>query len=498
VTAGFHGTQVVEHGRQRHPQAAPHVRRRQGSLFEEQAIDGILVGAQGDASQGGGDQPTDALIEHKEIEQQGDLPARLLHRSQYYHETVAFTTDSWYVRAMRRVLLALATMAAVSSCTAAASWTGPRPSASPPSVTPDLGRYVGAYRTSDDGIWVLNASGHLLSLRDSTFRRLYPTATVDRFTVGPAFAIPAPTQANVSFHLNGAQADAMTITPIHGQAVAARRLPFTETEVRIPAQGATLAGTITEPLTAGPHPGIVIVHGSEPGERFYYGVWVGLYASLGLTVLAYDKRGHGESTGTYPGEYASGRALDVYASDASVALRFLAAWPGVDARRVGFHGGSQGGWTVPLAIDRYQAPAAFAMLFSAPAVTVDQQDVWAGFSNGSRTMPSASSSAMDAAVRAAPTTGYDPRPVLARVIQPILWVNGGVDRQVPTTVNTEVLRSYHRPNWDIEVLPGVDHGLFENPSGLEPDEAKATMLARGIWDVIATWLARTAGSLPLP
>jgi len=411
---------------------------------------------------------------------------------------VAFTTDPWYLLAMRRVLLALAALVGVTTCTPGTSGNGHSPSPSPlPSLAPDFGRYVGAYQTGGGGTWVINASGHLLNLRDSSFRRLYPTAAIDRFTTGPGFAIPAPVQATVSFHMSGARADAITFTPTHGQSVEARRLPFKETEVRIQAQGATLAGTMTEPLTPGPHPGIVIIHGSEPGERFYYGVWVGLYASLGMTVLAYDKRGHGESTGTYPGELASERALNIYASDASVALRFLAAWPGVDPRRVGFHGGSQGGWTVPLAIDRYHAPAAFALLFSAPAVTVDQQDTWAGFSASSRTLPSASASDMDAAVRAAPTTGYDPRPVLAGVTQPILWVNGAVDRQVPTTVNTEVLRSFHHPNWDIEVLPGVDHGLFENPSGLEPDEAKATMLAGGIWDMIAAWLAKYAGGLPL-
>ncbi len=394
--------------------------------------------------------------------------------------------------------MGLAALAAFTSCASGTSGTGPSRSPSPSrSLTPDFGRYLGAYQTSRNGLWVVNASGHLLSLRDSMFRRLSATGTLDRFTIGPAFDVPTPVQATVSFHMDRQRADALTFTPTYGQSLAAQRLPFKETEVQIQAQDATLAGTITEPLAAGPHPGIVIIHGSEPGQRFYYGVWVGLYASLGLTVLSYDKRGHGESTGRYPGEYASEGALNIYASDASVALRFLAVWPGVDPRRVGFHGGSQGGWTVPLAIERYHAPAAFALLFSAPAVTVDQQDVWAGFSASSRTLPSASASEMDAAVRAAPTTGYDPRPVLARVTLPILWVNGAVDRQVPTTVNTEVLQSFHHPNWDIEVLPGVDHGLFDNPSGLEPDEGQATRLAAGIWDMIAAWLLKNAGSLPL-
>src|SRR4029077_113602 len=106
-------------------------------------------------------------------------------------------------------------------------------------------------------------------------------------------------------------------------------------------------------------------HGAEPGERYFYDIWVGIYAGLGLDVLTYDKRGIASSTGRSPGEYPTEEALQVYADDARVALGFLAAWPGVDPKRVGFHGGSQGGWTVPLAIAR-DAGAAFAILVSAP------------------------------------------------------------------------------------------------------------------------------------
>jgi hypothetical protein len=54
----------------------------------------------------------------------------------------------------------------------------------------------------------------------------------------------------------------------------------------------------------------------------------------------------------------------------------------------------------------------------------------------------------------------------------------------------------HHPNWDIEILPSVDHGLFENPGGLEPDQAKATKLASGLWDLISGFLARTVGGSP--
>ena len=398
---------------------------------------------------------------------------------------------------MRRREAAVAALLLVLGGCAPTSTAEGSPSPGPSIQIASFERYVGAYRTSDRVTYIVNGHGHLLNLQDSTFRQLYPTSIQDRFTIGRAFAVPTPKEAGVTFRMVGARADQLTLKPVKGTPVIGDRLQFKETEVQIPTTGgAVLAGTVTEPLTSGRHPGIAIIHGSGPGPRIDYGIWVGLYASLGLTVLAYDKRGNGSSTGRYPGEFASDAALEIYATDAAATLRFLASWPTVDPRRVGFHGGSQGGWVASLAIARHQAPAAFAVLVSCPAVSVDQQGVWADFSAGSTTLPSASPEAMDAAVRATESSGYVPATVLATIRQPMLWVNGAVDRQVPTTVNAEILRSLHHSNWDIEILPSVDHGLFENSSGLEPDDAKATKLASGLGDLIATWLARTVGVSP--
>jgi len=39
---------------------------------------------------------------------------------------------------------------------------------------------------------------------------------------------------------------------------------------RSPPTAAVLAATITEPLTPGPHPGIVIIHGVRTGQRIDY------------------------------------------------------------------------------------------------------------------------------------------------------------------------------------------------------------------------------------
>ena len=392
---------------------------------------------------------------------------------------------------MKGIVGVLAIVMLAGGCTSKATTTStPGPTATP--LMADFAHYIGAYRSAKGLAFVINGHGHLLNLQDSSFRQLYPTAVPDHFTMGRAFAIPSPIDARVRFRRSGDRADQLTITPIGGGAIVAARQLFKETEVRVPANGAVLAGTVTEPITPGPRPGIVIVHGSGPGPRIDYGIWVGLYATLGLTVLAYDKRGNGASSGTYPGEFASEDNLNIYAADAAAMLKFLSSWPGVDPRRVGFHGGSQGGWVAPLAIDRFHAPASFAIFASAPAVTVDQQGLWADIAGSSSAAPSFSSD-VEAQLRAQ-ATGYDPRPVLTRLTQPMIWFNGAVDRSVPTPLNTEILRGLHHSNWEIDVLPGVDHGLFENASGSEADEAGATRLATGLWDLIATWLGAHVGS----
>jgi hypothetical protein len=103
---------------------------------------------------------------------------------------------------------------------------------------------------------------------------------------------------------------------------------------------------------------------------------------------------------------------------------------GVDPHRVGFHGGSQGGWTVPLAIQR-QTATAFAVLVSGPAVSVDQQGVWQSYTGGSRRVPSAPQSEIDAALRS-PGSGYNPVPVLQATATPVLWLNSAKDGQAAT------------------------------------------------------------------
>ena len=106
------------------------------------------------------------------------------------------------------------------------------------------------------------------------------------------------------------------------------RLPFRQLEVRFPSGGVTLSGTLTVPPGAGPHPAVAWVHGSGRTERAYLPDLQALLLHHGIAVLAYDKRGIGQSGGSYPGESPYPSTIDVLARDADAAVRFLAAPPG--------------------------------------------------------------------------------------------------------------------------------------------------------------------------
>jgi len=361
--------------------------------------------------------------------------------------------------------------------------TGGSPAATPtpvPASMESLLPYYGSYAMAGGDTVVIARLGWFFDLGDAAYRTIYAGGSPGRFSIGRRFLEPLPKFADLAF-----AGDQVTIYQ-GGTSWSGRRIASPRSDVTIPSAGATLAATITRPLSAGPHPGLVVVHGAEPGQRYFYDVWVGVYVGLGFEVLSYDKRGNGSSTGTYPGEFPTDAALKIYADDAAAALAFLARQPGVDGTHVGFHGGSQGGWTVPLAMARHGG-AAFAVLVSAPATTVDQTDAWAAFSGGGTSMPVESNDQMLAEVRGT-HSGYDPAPALRVLDVPALWLLGVNDRTVPTTVCVEILTAMHKPNFTIHLLP-TGHALLVNATGLLADDDRSPGLAADLVPTLRSWLA---------
>ncbi len=141
--------------------------------------------------------------------------------------------------------------------------------------------------------------------------------------------------------------------------------PYATRDVRIASGTARLAGTLYVPRSPpGAHAGIVLLQGSSSNRRAEARFHADLFARSGLEVLVFDKRGNGESTGDY-----ATATYDSLAADAAAAIRFLRLQPGVDARRVGLWGLSQGAFIAPLVAARLP-DLAFIVALSAPGMPI--------------------------------------------------------------------------------------------------------------------------------
>jgi pimeloyl-ACP methyl ester carboxylesterase len=245
-------------------------------------------------------------------------------------------------------------------------------------------------------------------------------------------------------------------------AQAGARLDVRQYDVRFPNGKTTLAGTLTVPPGAGPHPAVVYVSGSGDTLREESHWLDGLFVAHGIAVLAYDKRGVGQSGGVYPGDLASEETINTLAGDAAAAARFVAAQAGIDGSRVGFYGLSQGGWIISQAAVRAAGVVSWALIQSGPTVTQGESDAYAGFA-ASLPLPDAERRARELG-----PSGYDPAPWISRLTIPVLWLYAGHDLAQPTGTSMEILRGLS-PGHDFTTVlfPDAPHPLFDQ-SGFPP------------------------------
>ena len=260
------------------------------------------------------------------------------------------------------------------------------------------------------------------------------------------------------------------------------RVALREREVRVGVDAATL----TLPPGTGPFPAAAMVHGSGAQTRSEFEVFAAYLELRGVAVLADDKRGVGQSLGSYPGDVATDSTIEVLARDAQLEARFLAKLPHIDPRRVGLLGDSQAGWIIAYAA-AHEPAVRWAVPIVGPTVTVGQSDFWAGLAGQSESPPSGSQSEMLRQTRAAGSSGFDPRPWLAKLTIPVFWTFGADDRNVPTALCVEALAALkpgHDFSWVVLptthtpiVLPtGLLSSLPQSP-GFDPD----FFLAIGAW-----------------
>ncbi len=294
----------------------------------------------------------------------------------------------------------------------------------------------------------------------------------------------------------------------------ARRITFDVTDTGFEGRGGVkLAGRLVLPKGNDPVPIVILVHGAEGDSARDSYALQRLLPAEDIGAFVYDKRGTGGSEGTYTQDF------ETLADDAIAAMREAKRIAGRRCARIGYQGGSQGGWVAPLAATR--APVDFVIVSFGLAVSVideDQQEVAlemrlkghsqeeiskalevasaaeavfeSGFTKGFERfeavrakyrnepwykdvhgnythfiLPYTAAEAREKFKDSLPGTPfrYDPMPTLRAVEAPQLWVLGEDDLEAPSAETSRRLKTLIAEGKPITLalFPRAEHGMTE-------------------------------------
>ncbi|HUP02544.1 MAG TPA: alpha/beta fold hydrolase [Bryobacteraceae bacterium] len=294
---------------------------------------------------------------------------------------------------------------------------------------------------------------------------------------------------------------------------------FHEREVTFGDDPWKLPGTLTVPVSAGPHPAVVLVQGSGPNDRdeslgpnkIFRDLAEGL-ASRGIVVLRYEKR-----TRQYQAKMAVQEDMTVLeetVDDAVAAAAFLRQQPEVDPKRVFVTGHSLGGNQAPRIAEADDKLAGIVIL--AGNVTpledaiVDQSE-YLGASAAQLQLLKAEAAKVKRLddgdeggppVTVGPVTApvsywldlksYDPVGAAKKLTIPVLVLQGERDYQV-TMKDFELWKAGlgARKNVTLKSYPALNHLFIAGEGKSMPDEyAKAGHVAPEVVDDIARFITQ--------
>ena len=151
--------------------------------------------------------------------------------------------------------------------------------------------------------------------------------------------------------------------------------PYQEEEVVYENKEAVvkLAGTLTIPGQEGPFPAVLLISGSGPQDRdetlFGHHPFLVLADYLtrhGIAVLRVDDRGISKSTG----DFAQATSED-FASDVLAGIEYLKGRKGIDPKKIGLIGHSEGGIIAPM-VAVQSSDVAFIILMAGTALTGEE------------------------------------------------------------------------------------------------------------------------------
>jgi len=148
---------------------------------------------------------------------------------------------------------------------------------------------------------------------------------------------------------------------------------FFDEEITFKSGSNEIFGILTLPTTEGPHPAIVLLHGSDRAgvDSLYYKDHSYNLVQSGFAVLRYDGPGWGGRSSGSPGF----ETLEYRTQEAISAVKYLQSRADIKSGAVGLWGISQGGWICQMAAALYDQ-IAFIIPVSGPGVTPAEQEVY--------------------------------------------------------------------------------------------------------------------------
>lgn len=236
---------------------------------------------------------------------------------------------------------------------------------------------------------------------------------------------------------------------------------FSIQDITFESHDVKLAGAILMPKN--PTAAVVIIHGSDPVKRELD--FAKLLAKKGIAVLTYDKRGVGESGGVYVGPSVGTNNIDpnnlhLLADDGNSAINKLQSVLKNKNIPIGLLGFSQAGWIIPIAAEK-NSSVNFMVIFSGPVITTLEQLRFQFYTNGDEYFwDKHTESDIMEHVKYDPDRYQfeptDPQIQLSKLTIPGLWIFGGRDIQIPTTLCIE--------NLDKQIIKGKKYEYLLYPS----------------------------------
>jgi pimeloyl-ACP methyl ester carboxylesterase len=290
---------------------------------------------------------------------------------------------------------------------------------------------------------------------------------------------------------------------------------YKEEDITFSNRNVQLSGVLAVPLSKGPHPAVVLIHGSGAESREGYRFLADYLARHGIAALRYDKRGVGVSTGDW--HYST---LEDLAEDALAGIHFLKQHQDIQKEKIGLIGTSQGAWVAPLTASNSE-DAAFIVLISGAAVSpkiqelyrVSHELLYRGYSTLSirlhllsyrlqllaaqllqaveKVIPLSRKLPKEIAFAVHIDWDFDPVPYLETVNCPVLAIYGELDKTVPVKESVPLMeKALKDKNATIKIFPRGNHALLESESGVwsEVPRLKKKEFVSGYYDLICDWI----------